>query len=122
MKLSGTEAMKKSMILVFAAWATVCGSVAADDGLSLAEEKECLTCHAIDHDTLSPSFQTIALKYNGVRNGEGAIFNKIMNGSSIRNNVGAENGAMRMPPPSARARLTKAEAERLTTWILSLKK
>ena len=93
----------------------------ADEGLELAKEKQCLSCHAVDKESLAPSLQSIAQKYRGVRNAKIAIFNVIAHGTSAHETFGPFTGVMRMPPPSAQAPVSVDEANKLVDWIQNLK-
>ncbi|AGX86464.1 c-type cytochrome [Candidatus Symbiobacter mobilis] len=79
--------------------------------LTLAQQKNCMSCHAVSNKVVGPSFESIAEKY-GKQNASSKLASKIMRGSS-RN-----WGAISMPP---NPQLTPDEAQALVKWIMSLR-
>lgn len=83
------------------------------DMQQLAEEKQCLSCHARDDDTpRAPGFKSIAAKYAG---GEmrGYLVEVVMTG-------GEDHwGSATMPDAGERVEVSEEEAEKLVDWILS---
>jgi len=64
-------------------------------GVQLAQEKQCMQCHAIDRDTIGPSFQTIKAVLHRAR-----LVKVIQEGS--RAHLGPLRGRARMPDSSER--------------------
>lgn len=97
------------------------GSISASadmhaDMQQLAEEKQCLSCHARKDDTpRAPGFSSIAAKYSG---------------SEMKNHLveviltGGEDhwGSATMPETGERAEVSEEEAEQLVDWILNMHK
>jgi len=83
----------------------------------LAEEKQCMQCHAIDKDTIGPSFQKIKAIYKGMKNPEAKLIDVMRNGSDAH--LGPMSGRARMPDSSERPTLSDREAKQLARWILS---
>lgn len=63
------------------------GNVLAEDGATLAQSHNCLTCHAVDHKKLGPAFKDVAAKYKDDKNAQATLEKKVRNGG------GAETGA-----------------------------
>jgi cytochrome c len=78
----------------------------------LAQKKNCLACHAIDHKVIGPSYKDVALKYAGQPDAVAKLVPKVMKGGS------GVWGAVPMP---ANPQVNEAEAKQLVQWILSLK-
>jgi cytochrome c len=94
-------------------------SAHADASFDLAKEKQCMSCHAVDKDTLAPAFKSIAGKYAKRANAEAALVPTVMKGSP---DVGGYHwGTMKMPSPGARPAVSEAEAKQLVQWVLSQK-
>ncbi len=77
----------------------------------LAQQKNCMACHAVEKKVVGPSFKTIANKYAG-QNVNAKIGGKITQGSA------GTWGAVPMP---ANPQVSTAEAQTLVKWIMSLK-
>ena len=85
--------------------------------LKLAEQKQCLQCHAVAKDTIGPSFQTIQAIYRNVKNPEAKLIAVIRQGSAA--NLGPHWGRARMPDDSERPQVSQREARQLARWIMS---
>jgi cytochrome c len=83
----------------------------------LAEEKQCMQCHAMDRGTIGPSFQTIKAVYQRMKNPEASLMAVIKEGNDA--NLGPHWGRARMPNGSERPRINDREARQLARWILS---
>jgi cytochrome c len=81
------------------------------DPAKLAQQKNCLTCHAMDKKIVGPSYQEVAKKYAGQKDAAVTLVTKVMKGSS------GTWGAVPMPPQS----VSEAEAQQLVSWILKQK-
>ena len=85
----------------------------------LAEEKQCMQCHAVDKDTIGPSFRTISAIYKRVKNPQARLIEVMRQGSDA--NLGPHWGKARMPNGSERPLISDAEGKQLARWILSQK-
>ena len=85
----------------------------------LAEEKQCMQCHAVDKDTIGPSFRTISAIYKRVKNPQARLIEVMRQGSDA--NLGPHWGKARMPDGSERPLISDAEGRQLARWILSQK-
>lgn len=107
--------MKKTL-LVFAAAAGLVlagGANAAVDAAKaqkLAQDKNCLACHAVDKKLVGPSYQDVAKKYKGDKAAEAALVKKVISGG------GGVWGTIPMPPNPVK----EDEAKLLVEWILSM--
>lgn len=81
------------------------------DGAKLAQQKNCLACHAADKKVLGPSYKDVAKKYAGQDDAVNKLVTKIMKGGS------GVWGAVPMPPQP----VSDAEAHALVKWILEHK-
>ncbi|PRC92110.1 c-type cytochrome [Solimicrobium silvestre] len=91
---------------------TVFASSAAMANLDLAKSKNCMSCHSVEVKLVGPSYKDVAKKYNGQKDAEDKLVQKVMNGGS------GTWGAMVMPP---NPQVTEAEAHILVKWILKAK-
>ena len=94
-------------------------SGAAWANAKLAEEKQCMQCHAVDKDTIGPSFRTISAVYKGVKDPQAKIIAVMRQGSDA--NLGPHWGKARMPDGSERPLINDREARQLARWILAQK-
>ncbi|MFO8044796.1 MAG: hypothetical protein R6U30_02840 [Halomonas sp.] len=102
-----------SMALFFLFLGSSSASAESEETLQLAEEKQCLSCHAREDDTpRAPGFTSIAAKYSG---GEmrGYLIEVVMTGGE------KHWGSAVMPESHERAEVSEEEAEQLVDWILS---
>jgi cytochrome c len=90
--------------------ATSCVTPALAD-LALAQQKNCMACHAVEKKVVGPSFKTIANKYAG-QNVNAKLGNKITQGGA---------GAWGAVPMPANPQVSPAESQTLLKWIMSLK-
>ena len=84
----------------------------------LAEAKQCMQCHAVDRDTIGPSFQKVGAIYRTMKRPQASLIAVMRQGSSA--NLGPHWGKARMPDSSERPELSDREARQLARWILSL--
>lgn len=84
----------------------------------LAEEKQCMQCHAIAKDGAGPAFQKIALLWKGNKDAENTLVSTIRKGSV--DGGGRHWGVSKMPDDSERPLVSEDEARQLVKWILSL--
>lgn len=92
-----------------------CASALAD--ARLAEEKQCLQCHAVDRHTIGPSFQAIKAIYRRMDHPEKRLMAVMRDGSDA--NLGPHWGKARMPNGEERPPISDREARQLARWILS---
>ena len=101
--------MKRALI-VLASVLTVAAPAMADE--ALAKAKNCMACHAVDKKIVGPAYKDVAKKHGNDASKAGALADKIMKGGS------GVYGAVPMP---ANTQVSKEEATKLATWVLSLK-
>ncbi|MFY0991910.1 c-type cytochrome [Halomonas sp. C05BenzN] len=101
-----------SLTLSFLFLGASSASAEPEDMRQLAEEKQCLSCHAREDDTpRAPGFTSIAAKYSGTEMREYLIDVVMMGGEK-------HWGSAVMPEPHERAEVSEEEAEQLVDWIL----
>jgi cytochrome c len=84
------------------------------DMMQLAEQKQCMTCHAVDKEMpKAPSFTSIARKYP-----DAALE---MLAGKVRNGGEGHWGAAPMPSAGARVEVTDEESRQLVAWILNMR-
>jgi cytochrome c len=105
-------AVPLALVLAFAAATPALASE------KLAQDKQCMQCHAVDRDTIGPSFRTIKAVYANVTDPQAKLVAMIREGSSA--NLGPHWGRARMPDASERPAVSEREARQLARWILSL--
>lgn len=111
--------MKTSLVLAAAA-ALV--SLAASHGGAmasekLAQDKQCMGCHAIKEDGAAPSFQKIARFWKGRQDAEASMVATIRRGSAATG--GPHWNKATMPDQAERPLVSEAEAKTLAKWILT---
>lgn len=109
----------KPMLPIVALVAATVTSAPALASAKLAQAKQCMQCHAMDKDTVGPSFRTIRGVYRGVKNPEAKIVDLMRQGSDA--NLGPHWGRARMPDGSERPPISDQEARQLARWILGRK-
>ena len=105
MDASGTSVVEQKIDSV-----TVSKSDIAE-GKSLIEGTDCLTCHKNDEKLVGPSYSEIAQKYS--ENDIDLLADKIVNGGS---------GVWGEVPMAAHPGMSKENAKKMVTYILSLRK
>jgi cytochrome c len=93
------------------------GSGHALASAKLAQQKQCMQCHAADRDTIGPSFATIKAIYGRMQDPQKKMVAVIRDGSSA--NLGPHWGKARMPDATERPAVSEREARQLARWILS---
>ncbi|KDB09436.1 cytochrome c class I [Burkholderia sp. lig30] len=107
----------KRTILRAALVALLMGSIAAAhaeqaDGLTLAQRKNCMACHAVNKPLMGPSFHDIAARYAARADAGDYLAQTIVKGSvGVWGNV----------PMPANTQLTGTEAHALAHWVLSVR-
>lgn len=92
-------------------------SVPAMASEKLAQDKQCVQCHAMNKDGAGPSFVSIATQWKGKKGAEAKLVATIRRGS--RATGGPHWGKATMPDPSERPLVSEREAHELARWILS---
>ena len=105
------------VMLVTALFVAAGASGPALANAKLAEEKQCLQCHAVDRHVIGPSFQAIKAVYKNMKSPEKKLIDVMRMGSDA--NLGPHWGAARMPNGSERPLISDEEAKQLARWILS---
>jgi cytochrome c len=105
------------VMLVTALFVAAGASGPALANAKLAEEKQCLQCHAVDRHVVGPSFQAIKAVYQRMQSPEKKLIDVMRMGSDA--NLGPHWGAARMPNGSERPLISDEEAKQLARWILS---
>jgi cytochrome c len=100
----------KRVVFALAAAAVVATPAMAQ--MELAQAKNCLACHAVDHKVVGPAYKDVAAKYAGDKGAVDKLAQKIMKGGS---------GVWGPVPMPANTQVTEAEAKKLAAWVLSLK-
>jgi cytochrome c len=86
------------------------GAVAAHASPELATKSKCMTCHDVAKKKMGPSFKDISAKYKGQAGAEAMLADGIVKGSK------GKWGKIPMPPQ----KVTPADAQALSKWILTL--
>ncbi len=79
---------------------------------TLATQKNCMACHAVDKKQVGPSYKDVAQKYGGQKDAVDKLTQKVLKGGS---------GAWGAVPMPANPQVTEAEARQLVQWVLSQK-
>ena len=77
----------------------------------LARRSGCMSCHAVDHRIVGPSFQDVAARYRSQPDAAARLAAKVREGGS------GEWGSVAMPAHGA---LAEGEAQSLVRWLLAL--
>lgn len=97
------------------ALAAALGALAATPALAnqqLAQQKNCMACHAVDKKLVGPSFKDISKKYAGQKDAVDKLAVKVIKGGS---------GVWGPVPMPANAQVSPADAKTLVQWILTQK-
>jgi cytochrome c len=81
-------------------------------GLALAQQRNCMSCHAEKRPLMGPAFHDVAAKYASRPDAVAYLTRKISEGSS---------GVWGRVPMPANTQLTPDDAHALATWVLTLK-
>jgi cytochrome c len=109
----------KTVLVTLALLAAACGPAHAVSSAKLAQDKQCTQCHALDKDTIGPSFRKMGVIYRRMNKPETRLIEVMRLGSAAH--LGPMAGRARMPDDSERPRLSQREAKQLARWILSLR-
>ena len=94
------------------ALALVAAPVFAAGPAELAQQKNCMACHAVDKKLVGPAYKDVAAKYAGQKDAVDKLAAKVVKGGS---------GVWGNIPMPANPQVTDAEAKQLVQWILTLK-
>ena len=78
---------------------------------ALATKNKCTACHQVDKKLLGPTFKQVAAKYKGQKNAETMLSDSMLKGAK-----GKWGGKVPMPAQ----KITSADAQALSKWILTL--
>jgi cytochrome c len=81
-------------------------------GLALAQQQNCMSCHAVNRTAMGPALRDVASKYASKPDAQTYLSHKIMEGS---------NGVWGTVPMPANTQLSPGQAAALAHWILTLK-
>jgi len=99
--------MKSLPVLILAI-----AAVPAFANQQLAQQKNCMACHAIDKKLVGPAYKDVAAKYAGQKDAVDKLAQKVMKGGA------GTWGAVPMP---ANPQVNEAEAKTLVQWVLQQK-
>lgn len=85
---------------------------ATPPGEELFKKNNCVTCHAVDHKVVGPSYEQVAKKFAGQADAAQTLEDAVKKG-----HVGTW-GVVPMPPHPD---MPDAEVQQIVSWILSLK-
>lgn len=106
-----------SIAAIASALAALAVHAPAGASAQLAEQKQCMGCHALKQDGAGPAFEKVGRFWKGRADAEKTLVEVIRRGSDAR---GAPHwNKARMPDDAERPRVSEAEARQLTRWILS---
>jgi cytochrome c len=101
--------MKK---IIFTLALTAATALPAMADLALAQSKNCMACHAVDHKVVGPAYKDVAAKYKADKTAVDKLAAKILKGGS---------GVWGPVPMPANAQVNEAEAKKLAAWVLATK-
>jgi cytochrome c len=101
----------KSWLILATAVAAV-AALPAKASPELAQQKNCLACHAPDKKVIGPSYKDVAAKYAGQKDAADKLAQKIMKGGS---------GVWGPVPMPANPQVSDADAKKLAAWVLTVK-
>jgi cytochrome c len=104
MRLIAVAAVGLSAALTFASFAH------AEDFPDQFRKEKCTMCHAVDHKSVGPSYQSISAKYKGDADALAKLTKKIKEGG------GGVWGAAKMPP---HPKTSQADLDTMVKWILA---
>jgi len=99
--------MKSLSVLVLAL-----AAVPAFANQQLAQQKNCMACHAVDKKVVGPAYKDVAAKYAGQKDAVDKLAQKVMKGGA---------GAWGAVPMPANPQVSEAEAKTLVQWVLQQK-
>jgi cytochrome c len=81
-------------------------------GLALAQQQNCMSCHAVTRSFMGPALHEVAARYAGREDAAIYLKHKILDGST---------GVWGPVPMPANTQLTPDQAATLAAWVLTLK-
>ncbi|KMN35164.1 MULTISPECIES: c-type cytochrome [unclassified Chromobacterium] len=84
-------------------------ALATEPALALAQKNNCLSCHAVDHKLVGPSYREVAKKYAGQAGASQLLQAKIKAGG------GGTWGPVPMPP---NPQVSDLELRQIVAWLL----
>ncbi|UUX96926.1 c-type cytochrome [Aquabacterium sp. J223] len=102
----------KSVPMAAALLAAVLASPAALASAELAQQKNCMACHAVDKKLVGPSYKDVAAKYAKDKTAVDKLSEKIVKGGA------GVWGPVPMPP---NPQVSAAEAKQLAQWVMTVK-
>jgi cytochrome c len=106
--------MKRTMIVLMLCAGAVTSPAMGEDLVALVGAKQCFICHdGKSQVMMGPSFRDVARRYKGVSNAKTMLAEVIQSGTE------GHWAASKMPAASARAPVSKEEAEVLAKYVLS---
>lgn len=102
----------KGIVLGVSAAVALLASGSAMADMKLAQEKNCMACHAVDKKMVGPSYKDVAAKYAGQKDAADKLAQKVLKGGS---------GVWGPVPMPANAQVSEAEAKKLVAWVLATK-
>jgi cytochrome c len=82
------------------------------EGLALAQQQNCMSCHSVTRPFMGPALHDVAAKYAGRDDAKSYLKRKILDGST---------GVWGIVPMPANTQLTAEQAATLANWVLTLK-
>lgn len=107
----------KNWLMVTVVVACALPGVALADA-ALAQDKQCMGCHAMKQDGAGPSFEKIARNWRGRQDAESTLIKTIRMGSE--GTGGPHWNKATMPDQAERPTVSVPEARKLALWILTL--
>jgi cytochrome c len=104
--------MNHNIKLITAAAVLALGTTTAMADVKLAQEKNCMACHAVDKKMVGPSYKDVAVKYAGQADAAAKLTQKVIKGGS---------GVWGPVPMPANGQVSEADAAKLVAWILASK-
>ncbi|ASJ22868.1 c-type cytochrome [Laribacter hongkongensis] len=77
----------------------------------LAQQKNCMSCHAVDKKIVGPSYKDVAAKYKNDPKAEAMLVQKVMKGGA----------GVWGPVPMPANNISEADAKTLVKWVMSQK-
>ena len=106
-----------TQIPFFSLIVALCTSTTAFADLQLAQEKQCMQCHAVDKNLIGPSFKRIAFRWKDNPVAEKMLISTIQNGT--REGGGQHwSETTSMPDGWERPMVNDAEAKKIFLWIM----
>lgn len=112
MKSMSYAALAVASVLIAASGTGSSAHAEAAQGLALAQQQNCMSCHSVTRPIMGPALHDVAAKYSGREDAATYLKHKIMDGST------GVWGAVPMP---ANTQLTPDQAATLANWVLTLK-